>query len=713
MMKIKKLELAGVVFAALLLLSTISFAINGFINNNEDNRPESKLVDKEKNKVAEEKEKDVKLSKDIKSMLKESVIDNNLASILRSQNLEEDEISKAIEAYARIIMLYNPPKSDINYITNMVKDGYDLLKITEIYDFLTDTNYDITMVKSMYDIGKLVDFEGKYWLEDAFNAATQNKHGVLSSSEINQYHEKGISYDDIRIASIISRKGIMTIHEILEQKANGTNWAEIFSQIYTTSGIEKEKFKDEKTAEKIIDFTVKNTLSETDRAVYQAMEALIHNLNTMHSRAGAQIPFSSLNYGMDTSDEGRMIIKNLLLATEKGLGNGETPIFPIQIFRIKEGINYNGGDPNYDLFKLACRVSAKRLFPNFSFIDAPFNLQYYKEGSPETEVAYMGCRTRVIGNVYDKNREIVFGRGNLSFTSINLPRIAIKAHGNIEWFFEELDRKIDIVIGQLLERFKIQCSKKVKNYPFLMGQGIWIDSDKLSWEDTLEEVLKHGTLTLGFIGLAECLKALIGSHHGETAEAQNLGLEIVGYMRKRMDEESKKTGLNFTLIATPAEGLSGRFVRMDKKKFGIIEGVTDRDYYTNSFHIPVYYNISAFDKIRLEAPYHALTNAGHITYVELDGDPSNNLEAFEQIVRCMKESGIGYGSINHPVDRDPVCGYNGIINDVCPKCGRREEDGPNFERIRRITGYLVGTLDRFNDAKRAEERDRVKHLKFN
>jgi len=479
------------------------------------------------------------------------------------------------------------------------------------------------------------------------------------------------------------------------------------------ANILKEKFKDEKTAEKIIDFTVKNTLSETDRAVYQAMEALIHNLNTMHSRAGAQIPFSSLNYGMDTSDEGRMIIKNLLLATEKGLGNGETPIFPIQIFRIKEGINYNGGDPNYDLFKLACRVSAKRLFPNFSFIDAPFNLQYYKEGSPETEVAYMGCRTRVIGNVYDKNREIVFGRGNLSFTSINLPRIAIKAHGNIEWFFEELDRKIDIVIGQLLERFKIQCSKKVKNYPFLMGQGIWIDSDKLSWEDTLEEVLKHGTLTLGFIGLAECLKALIGSHHGETAEAQNLGLEIVGYMRKRMDEESKKTGLNFTLIATPAEGLSGRFVRMDKKKFGIIEGVTDRDYYTNSFHIPVYYNISAFDKIRLEAPYHALTNAGHITYVELDGDPSNNLEAFEQIVRCMKESGIGYGSINHPVDRDPVCGYNGIINDVCPKCGRREEDGPNFERIRRITGYLVGTLDRFNDAKRAEERDRVKHLKFN
>ena len=466
----------------------------------------------------------------------------------------------------------------------------------------------------------------------------------------------------------------------------------------------------EEMAAKIQQFARKYALKETDRSTYQAMEALIHNLNTMHSRAGAQIPFSSLNYGTDTSAEGRLVMKNLLLATEAGLGNGETPIFPIQIFKVKEGVNYNPGDPNYDLFQLACRVSAKRLFPNFSFIDAPFNLQYYKEGHPETEVAYMGCRTRVIGNVYDPQREIVNGRGNLSFTSINLPRLAIKANGNIEQFFEELEKKIDLVIQQLHHRFRIQCAKKVKNYPFLMGQGIWLDSDKLSEDDTLEEVLRHGTLTVGFIGLAECLKALVGKHHGESQEAQNLGLEIIGFMRRKMDEETQRSGLNFSLIATPAEGLSGRFVKMDRKRFGVIPGVTDREYYTNSFHIPVYYEISAFEKIRREAQYHPLTNGGHITYVELDGDPTENLEAFEQVVRCMKESGVGYGSINHPVDRDPVCGFTGIIGDSCPRCGRTEQDGgPKFERIRRITGYLVGTLDRFNDAKRAEVEDRVKH----
>lgn len=449
---------------------------------------------------------------------------------------------------------------------------------------------------------------------------------------------------------------------------------------------------------------------EIKRATYQAMEAFVHNLNTMHSRAGAQIPFSSINYGTDITPEGRLVIENILLATEAGLGNGETAIFPIHIFKVKEGVNYNPGEPNYDLFKLACRVSAKRLFPNFSFIDAPFNLQYFKPGDPNTEVAYMGCRTRVVGNEYDPTREVVGGRGNLSFTSINLPRMAIKANGNVDIFFEDLERKLQLVIDQLMERYCIQASKKVKNYPFLMGQGIWLDSEKLKPNDSVGEVLKHGTLTVGFIGLAECLKALIGSHHGETAEAQNLGLNIIGYMRKRMDEETKKTGFNYSLIATPAEGLSGRFVRMDKERYGIIEGVTDREYYTNSFHIPVYYHISAFDKIKLEAPYHALTNGGHISYVELDGDPCKNLDAFEKIVRCMKESGIGYGSINHPVDRDPICGYTGIIDNECPLCHRKEEDtDAGFERIRRITGYLVGTVDRFNNAKRAEEKERVKH----
>ena len=471
-----------------------------------------------------------------------------------------------------------------------------------------------------------------------------------------------------------------------------------------------ERFEDEKIVDKIHAFTVKFATKETDRNTYKAMVSLIHNLNTMHSRAGAQIPFSSLNYGTDTSLEGRMVIKNILLSTKAGLGNGETPIFPIQIFKVKEGINYNPGDPNYDLFKLSCEISAKRLFPNFSFLDAPFNLQYYQEGKPETEVAYMGCRTRVMSNV-DKDNETTFGRGNLSFTSINLPRIAIKSGGDLEIFFDDLKRKVDLCINQLLARYKIQCQKTIKNYPFLMGQGIWMGSDKLTLDDDLSSVLRHGTLTVGFIGLAECLKALVGKHHGESREAQNLGLEIVGYMRQKMDKACERYNLNFSLIASPAEGLSGRFVKIDAKKYGIIEGVTDRDYYTNSFHVPVYYNISAYDKIKLEAPYHALTNAGHISYVEVDGDPSDNLEAFEDIIRCMKESGIGYGSVNHPIDRDPVCGYTGIIGESCPKCGRSEDDGRgNFERIRRITGYLVGTLDRFNNGKRAEVEDRVKHF---
>ncbi|MDR2435412.1 MAG: anaerobic ribonucleoside triphosphate reductase [Treponema sp.] len=472
------------------------------------------------------------------------------------------------------------------------------------------------------------------------------------------------------------------------------------------------RFISEEACARIQEFTRARALEETEKACYQAMEALIHNLNTMHSRAGAQIPFSSINYGTDTSAEGRMVIRNILLATEAGLGDGETPIFPIQIFRIKEGINYNREDPNYDLFQLACRVSAKRLFPNFSFQDAPFNLQYYRSGRPETEIAYMGCRTRVMGNVYDPEQEITYGRGNLSFTTINLPRLALRAmydvKGNIDLFFDELDKKTSIVIDQLLERYEIQARKKVRNFPFLMGQGIWLDSDKLGWEDDIREVLKHGTLTLGFIGLAECLTCLVGKHHGESPEAQALGLKIIGRLRSRMDNESLKRKLNFSLIATPAEGLSGRLVKMDRDMFGYIPGITDREYYTNSFHVPVYYHIGALQKINIEAPYHALTNAGHITYVELDGDVSKNPDAFEKIVRVMKEAGIGYGSLNHPLDRDPVCGYRGVIGKRCPKCGREEGD-IHFERIRRITGYLVGTLERFNNAKRAEERDRVKH----
>ena len=556
---------------------------------------------------------------------------------------------------------------------------------------------------------------------------------AIQSNQNDQHGGQSIANFDYGLAPGVAktykkryRSNLTSLIEVMDCAAHAKKTKEIFqtltaenliptldgSQAYTER--EKELLLEAGVPEEILDkiqsFSAKKATEETDKATYQAMEALLHNLNTMHSRAGAQTPFSSINYGMDTSTEGRMVMKNMLLVTEAGLGNGETAIFPIQIFRVKDGVNFNPGEPNYDLFKLSCRVSAKRLFPNFSFQDAPFNLQYYKEGHPETEIAYMGCRTRVIGNVNDPEREITYGRGNLSFTSINLPRIAILANKNIDWFFSELDRKIDLVVEQLLERFEIQAKKKVHNYPFLMGEGVWIDSEKLNYDDEVREVLKHGTLSVGFIGLAEALKALLGVHHGESEIAQNLGLDIIGHMRKRMDDLSAETHLNFSLLATHAEGLSGRFVRMDRERFGSIEGVTDREYYTNSFHIPVYYPISAYKKIQLEAPYHELTNAGHITYIELDGDPSTNLDAFEKVIRYMKAQGIGYGSINHPVDRDPVCGYNGIIGDTCPKCGRSETDGEyGFQRIRRITGYLVGTLDRFNNAKRAEVRDRVKH----
>lgn len=503
-------------------------------------------------------------------------------------------------------------------------------------------------------------------------------------------------------------------YEEFQQKENELILSRLGDKIASSAQVDVAEKLDSKLLAEIQSEALEQAKDETDRATYQAMEALVHNLNTMHSRAGAQTPFSSINYGMDVSAEGRLVVKNVLLAHEAGLGAGETPIFPIHIFRVKEGINVAPGEPNYDLFKLACRVSSKRLFPNFAFQDAPFNLQYYKPGHPETEIAYMGCRTRVVGNIYDPTREITYSRGNLSFTSINLPRIALRANKNINFFFEELERKLGLCVDQLLERFRVQCAKKVRNFPFLMGQGVWLDSEKLGPEDAVGEVLKHGTLSVGFIGLAETLKALIGVHHGESEKAQNLGLEIVSFMRRYMDEKSRQMNLNFSLLATPAEGLSGRFVKIDRQRFGSIEGITDREYYTNSFHVPVHYDLPAWKKIQLEAPYHALTNAGHITYVELDGDTSQNLDAFEKIVHAMRKAGVGYGAINHPIDSDPKCGFYGFINDgVCPKCGRHETADEPFERVRRITGYLVGTLDRFNNAKRAEVRDRVSHAVCN
>ena len=457
---------------------------------------------------------------------------------------------------------------------------------------------------------------------------------------------------------------------------------EIFEKYYNES----------EEAKKIFSMAYHKAYEKTDRITYQAMEAFIHNLNTMHSRAGAQVPFSSVNFGTDYSPEGRMVIKNYLLSLDAGLGHGETPIFPVSIFKVKEGINYNPEDPNYDLFKLSCKVSAKRLFPNFSFLDSTFNKQYYKEGDYTSEVAYMGCRTRVMGDVTDRNKEVTPGRGNLSFTSINLPRLGIK-HGiclkereqaDLKGFYEDLENMMDLVKDQLLERFEIQCNKRCYNFPFLLGEGVWTDGEKLKPTDRLRKVLKHGTLTFGFIGLAECLKALIGKHHGEDEEARKLGLEIITFMRKKADEYSEKYNLNFSLIATPAEGLSGRFVNIDKAIYGKIKGVTDREYYTNSFHVPVYYHIGIMDKLAIEGPYHELTNGGHISYIEIDGDTAMNVEAFEKIVRYMHDNNIGYGAINHPVDRDPVCGYTGVIGDVCPGCGRHEGEGVPMERIKNM-----------------------------
>ncbi len=492
-----------------------------------------------------------------------------------------------------------------------------------------------------------------------------------------EYDCERMMEDDFREALIQVMGEDLNMSNIDAKEDCFTEW--MLKEGYTWLGLEPK----EADIRKCHVASVKIATKETDQATYQAMESLIHNLNTMNSRAGAQVPFSSINYGTCTTPEARMAIKNLLKVTDIGLGNGETAIFPVQIFKVKEGINYNPGEPNYDLFRMAIKVSAKRLFPNFSFLDAPFNLQYYKEGDYNTEVAYMGCRTRVMGNNYDPSREITCGRGNLSFTSINLPRIALQSK-DMEQFFKILDKRMALCCRQLLHRFNVQKKKTVKNYPFLMGQGIWIDSEGLGVNDSVEEVLKHGTLSIGFIGLAETLVALTGKHHGESEESRALGYKIISYMREYLDKKCEETGLNFSLLATPAEGLSGRFIKLDKKRFGVIPGITDREYYTNSFHVPVYYPISAFSKIEIEAPFHNLTNAGHISYVELDGDTAKNPEAFEAVVRCMKECGIGYGSVNHPVDRDPVCGYTGVIDDVCPRCGRKEGEAVSLDMLNEL-----------------------------
>lgn len=423
---------------------------------------------------------------------------------------------------------------------------------------------------------------------------------------------------------------------------------------------------------------------------HQAMEALIHNFNTLHSRAGAQVPFSSINYGMDTSPEGRLVIDEVLNAIWAGLGNGETPIFPISVFQLKAGVNYNPGDPNYDLFLKSCRVSAKRLFPNFVNLDAPYNLQYYKPGNYNSCVATMGCRTRVMSNI--NGPEESGSRGNFSFVTLNLPKLALEARKKfpddhdamMQEFWDLYNHYITLSHDYLLDRLSVIEQKHVYNYPFLMGQGVWMDSEKLKPTDSIKDVLKHASYSIGFCGLAECLVALTGHHHGESEAAQKLGLEIVGHMRQRTDDYTTAEHRNWSTFGTPAESTAGQFQRANKRDYGVIPGVTDRGYMTNSSHVPVYYPIKAIDKIRIEAPYHALENAGHIAYIEMDGDPSKNVKAFEAIVRAMHDHDMGYFSINHPVDRDPVCGYTGLIENECPHCHRKEVETGSFtiDRLR-------------------------------
>ncbi len=422
--------------------------------------------------------------------------------------------------------------------------------------------------------------------------------------------------------------------------------------------------------EKLAAAIYKEACKDVEEETHQAMEALIHNFNTLHSRAGAQVPFSSINYGMDTSPEGRLAIREVLNATEAGLGNGETPIFPISVFQLKSGVNYDFNDPNYDLFQKACQVSAKRLFPNFVNIDAPYNLQYYKPGDYNSCVATMGCRTRVMSNV--NGPEESGSRGNFAFVTINLPKLALEAKCNIDDFFELFDKYIKISHDYLLFRLKTIEDKHVYNYPFLMGQGVWMGSDKLKPTDSIKDVLKHASLSIGFCGLAECLVALTGKHHGESEESQQLGLKIVGYLRGKTDKFTAIESKNWTTFATPAESTAGQFQRSNRKKYGLIKGVTDRNYMTNSNHVPVYYKMNVMKKIEIEAPYHALCNAGHIAYIEIDGDPAKNPTAFEAVIRAMHDSNMGYFSINHPVDRDPICGYTGIIENECPHCHRKE-----------------------------------------
>lgn len=432
----------------------------------------------------------------------------------------------------------------------------------------------------------------------------------------------------------------------------------------------------------------------TDDEIYQAMEGLVYNLNTMHSRAGAQVPFSSINLGTDTTPEGRKVSEAMLRAFDKGLGKGESPIFPNLVFRLKEGINMNPGDPNYDLFQLAMNVASRRMNPTFSFMDSSFNKKY------GDEVAYMGCRSRVIANRHGAEKSA--SRGNIAPVTINLPKIALRTK-DIDAFFAELNNILDLCSRQLMHRFEVIARLKVKDLPFLMGQKLYMGSENLKEQDEIRDAIKNGTLAIGFIGLAEALIVLTGKHHGEDEDSWKLGYQIVEAIKKAADKYGEQYDLNFVAYATPAEGTSGRFTEKDRKEFGVIKGVTDKEYYTNSYHIPVDYNISIFDKMEKEGPFHKLCAAGHISYVELPSSPKGNIEAFEKILKHMAKCDIGYAGVNFPIDECRSCGTSGIIDNECAVCGSGD-----IRRIRRITGYL-STIDRFNDAKQAELADRVKH----
>ena len=525
---------------------------------------------------------------------------------------------------------------------------------------------------------------------------------VLQSNQNEMFGGQAFPTFDYDLAPYVAKSFVNHLRECLNDYFDSEDTEKDFKNILTKEITDKiyQKYntilnldsKSElsellKIDSEIFEKLYKRALKKTDKETYQAMEALIHNFNTMHSRAGAQTPFSSINYGTCTSEEGRMIVKNVLLATDKGLGRSETPIFPVQIFKLKRSVNTQPDSKNYDLFKLAIKTSAKRLFPNFTFCDSPYNAQYYKEGHPETEIAVMGCRTRVIGNTYDKDHEQVTGRGNFSFNTLNLPRLGILAKGDLKKFFNDLDNLIDDAIQQLKDRFDYIGNKHVYNYPFLMGQGVYLDSDKYGPNDTIREILKQSSISVGFCGLAECLVALTGKHHGESKESQELGIKIIRHIRKRMDEESKKTGLSWSCFATPAESTAGTFLRKDRKIFGVIPGVTDKDYYTNSFHVPVYYKTSISHKIDVESPYHEICNAGSISYIELDGDPNKNLDAYEAIVRYAAKKNLQYFSINTQNDQCPVCGYLGIIGDECPHCGFREDSGVSVEHLKELGIY--------------------------